>query len=260
MAKQYVLIALALFNFSTSVFAGEISPSAAFIKTLLSLSPEQQIKTLETQMAYNQAEIEMEEDLENETSSAFTKHKFVLASLETLHVDVSIYKTPKGVMEFLVAKIGKEILFATVISTGLHGPTPANTANNPYFEIQERSKFARSRLFQNAPMPYAQFFNGHIGFHGISEDAYPFFGQPASHGCVRMPIHSAKEMWELVSNYGENNVRVKVLPSGVNPKDSEVEMALISKQVEKSKTQADKIYKAYEKTGKRDPDWPAGML
>lgn len=54
-----------------------------------------------------------------------------------------------------------------------------------------------SRLF-DAPMPYAQFFDGGQALHGSAYMIDPFVGH--SHGCVNFYIEDAKQLWRITSN------------------------------------------------------------
>jgi L,D-transpeptidase catalytic domain len=57
-----------------------------------------------------------------------------------------------------------------------------------------------SKQYQDAPMPYAVFFDlkGHA-FHGSYQKK---FGVAQSHGCVRLPIEDAKKLYEAVRASG----------------------------------------------------------
>jgi L,D-transpeptidase catalytic domain len=57
-----------------------------------------------------------------------------------------------------------------------------------------------SKQYQDAPMPYAVFFDlkGHA-FHGSYQKK---FGVAQSHGCVRLPIEDAKKLFEAVKASG----------------------------------------------------------
>ena len=74
------------------------------------------------------------------------------------------------------------ILHASV-STGTQGrETPAGI-----FAVLEKNKDHRSNMYDDAEMP-----NMHrITWNGIALHGGPLPGYPASHGCVRMPAHSA---------------------------------------------------------------------
>jgi hypothetical protein len=63
------------------------------------------------------------------------------------------------------------------------------------FEVQWRSEKHRSRTFQNAPMPYSQFFSGGQALHGSRNMMNPFVGH--SHGCVNFWVEDARQLWSL---------------------------------------------------------------
>lgn len=78
------------------------------------------------------------------------------------------------------------------------------------FRIQWRSKDHFSKTWQ-APMPFAQFFNGGIAIHATTPSHYKELGTRASGGCVRMHYDAAEEMWNLVSEVGTSNVLIQVV-------------------------------------------------
>ncbi len=50
-----------------------------------------------------------------------------------------------------------------------------------------------SNKYDNAPMPFAQFFES----HGIAMHAGFNPGHPASHGCIRLPSAFAKKLYSV---------------------------------------------------------------
>ena len=64
------------------------------------------------------------------------------------------------------------------VSTGVHG-TPSGT-----FRAQSLSRFHRSSLYHNAPMPYSIFYDGNFAIHGTTHVSR--LGRPASKGCIRL--------------------------------------------------------------------------
>jgi lipoprotein-anchoring transpeptidase ErfK/SrfK len=80
-------------------------------------------------------------------------------------------------------------LFATSpVSTGMNGhPTPMGA-----FSVIQKSKWHRSNIYSDAPMPYMQ----RITWSGIALHAGALPGYPASHGCIRMPMSFAVKMWQ----------------------------------------------------------------
>jgi L,D-transpeptidase catalytic domain len=71
----------------------------------------------------------------------------------------------------------------------------------------ERHHF--SREWDDAPMPYSIFFTkqGHA-IHGTN---HKINGAPASHGCVRLSVAHAAQLWALVKQYKMANTRVELV-------------------------------------------------
>ncbi len=68
------------------------------------------------------------------------------------------------------------------------------------------NKNHRSRIYDNAPMPYSVFFLGGYAVHGTK--ASKALGKPASHGCVRLLTEHARMFYMLVEQYGKQNVKI----------------------------------------------------
>ena len=84
---------------------------------------------------------------------------------------------------------GGELMAATTISTGRDSkPTPTGV-----FSILNKTPMYRSKKYDNAAMPYAQFFEPHgIALHG------GFVGdEPNSHGCVHLPTAFARKLYSI---------------------------------------------------------------
>ncbi|WP_329379048.1 L,D-transpeptidase [Streptomyces sp. NBC_01351] len=65
-----------------------------------------------------------------------------------------------------------------------------------WHEIYWRSKDHESTLYDNAPMPYAQFFDGGQAIHARSDHLYAHGG---SGGCVNLAEPEAKRLWDLLT-------------------------------------------------------------
>jgi lipoprotein-anchoring transpeptidase ErfK/SrfK len=91
---------------------------------------------------------------------------------------------------------------------------PVSTARAPYatptgsFQPIRLERSWYSRVYNNAPMPYAIFFHYGFAVHGTNQTAA--LGRPASHGCVRLPTLAARELFGLVQKYGKENSRIVV--------------------------------------------------
>jgi lipoprotein-anchoring transpeptidase ErfK/SrfK len=96
------------------------------------------------------------------------------------------------------------LIYTWPVSTAKAGKiTPAGT-----FEPEFLSRNHRSRRYNNAPMPFAIFYDGNYAIHGT--DQIKRLGQPASHGCVRLHPDNAKILFEMVKAEGMENMRVVI--------------------------------------------------
>ena len=77
------------------------------------------------------------------------------------------------------------------------------------FEPEFLSRNHRSRRYNNAPMPFAIFYDGNYAIHGT--DQLKRLGTPASHGCVRLDPKNAKILFEMVKAEGMENMRVVIV-------------------------------------------------
>jgi lipoprotein-anchoring transpeptidase ErfK/SrfK len=91
----------------------------------------------------------------------------------------------------LVAKQGERVVLETKVSTGrLASSTP-----NGEFSALMKKRMHYSSLYDNAPMPYSVQVVGNIFIHGY----HSVPNRPASHGCIRLPLHGQAEFfWEWI--------------------------------------------------------------
>jgi len=90
------------------------------------------------------------------------------------------------------------------VSTGRKGfGTPAGA-----WKAKWASRNHRSRKYDNAPMPYAIFFNGGYAVHATFDTKR--LGRPASHGCVRLHPSNAATFFQLANNSGLSNTRIVI--------------------------------------------------
>lgn len=104
--------------------------------------------------------------------------------------------------EMVVSRDGWQ-LYRWKVSTARRGKvTPRGT-----YQAEWLSKYHKSSLYDNAPMPFSIFFHGHYAVHGT--DQVSRLGQPASAGCVRLHPDNAAKLFELAQTVGlENTVIV----------------------------------------------------
>ena len=119
------------------------------------------------------------------------------AATVVAHVDVAS-------QTMTVSRQGK-LLYTWKVSTARKGfDTPAGTWR-PY-RIHQLWK---SRKYDDAPMPYAVFYDRGWAVHGTT--AVSRLGRPASHGCVRLATSNAKAFYDLVREVGPGNTRITVV-------------------------------------------------
>ncbi|WP_309666493.1 L,D-transpeptidase [Tabrizicola sp.] len=97
------------------------------------------------------------------------------------------------------------LLFEWPVSTAKPGKITPTGIYTP----EALSKNHRSRLYNNAPMPYAIFYDGHYAIHGT--DQTDRLGKPASHGCVRLHPDNARILFGMVRAEGMENTRVVIV-------------------------------------------------
>ena len=91
------------------------------------------------------------------------------------------------------------------VSTARKGKvTPTGTWNAKWL-----SKYHKSTIYNNAPMPYSIFYNGNFAIHGT--DQIGRLGTPASSGCVRLHPENAAVLYAMVEQVGKSNFAIRVV-------------------------------------------------
>ena len=119
--------------------------------------------------------------------------------------DAEIVVTVDKAKQRMFVVVNGEHRYTWPVSTGLAG-TP-----NGSYRPQVLSRNHRSRLFNNAPMPYAIFYSGHYAIHGTTAVAQ--LGARASKGCVRLHPSNAAVLFALVQRHGPANTRIVIQDS-----------------------------------------------
>lgn len=105
--------------------------------------------------------------------------------------------------EMTVMQAGRR-LFSWPVSTGGNGyVTPTGTYQPQWF-----SRDHRSRKYDNAPMPFAIFYDGGYAIHATFSTG--MLGRPASHGCVRLHPDNARTLYEMVYALGKDDTYVVI--------------------------------------------------
>lgn len=139
------------------------------------------------------------------------KAVFTAAAAATVLLAASVHASAAA----LVAKVNVATQTMTVTKHGkvLHS-WPVSTARQGYvtpageFRPQRIHRMWHSRTYDNAPMPYAVFYDRGWAVHGTS--AVSRLGSPASHGCVRLATPNAEIFYTLVRDIGAGNTRIIV--------------------------------------------------
>ena len=124
----------------------------------------------------------------------------------------SVAETPARI----VARVSISRQLMQVFHEGRHIYTwPVSTAKagkitpTGVFKPEFLSRNHRSRRYNNAPMPFAIFYDGHYAIHGT--DQLKRLGRPASNGCVRLHPDNAKILFDMVKWEGKENMRVEIV-------------------------------------------------
>jgi hypothetical protein len=84
---------------------------------------------------------------------------------------------------------GETLMAVTTISSGRGSkPTPVGI-----FSVLDKTPFYRSKKYDNAPMPFAEFFDP----AGIALHAGYVGDEPNSHGCIHLPMAFAKKLYSV---------------------------------------------------------------
>lgn len=101
--------------------------------------------------------------------------------------------------QVLTVMRGRTPVFATLVSTGLKGPTPRGL-----FRINKKEAFGSmssspgaAESYSVEAVPYVQYFNGGIALH--SAYWHDRFGHRASHGCVNLSPQDSAYVYSLTS-------------------------------------------------------------
>lgn len=104
----------------------------------------------------------------------------------------------------MVVEVDGEPAFTWDVSTAREGKeTPLGI-----YDVQWLSAKHRSSLYNNAPMPWAIFYDGDYAIHGTED--ITALGSPASAGCVRLHPDNAKTLFKMVQKHGYHSLKVVV--------------------------------------------------
>ncbi|MFD7867698.1 L,D-transpeptidase [Streptomyces sp. NPDC059783] len=96
----------------------------------------------------------------------------------------------------------RQLLWVQKGKTVVFGPVPTRTGRDAQetrpgrHTIYWRDRDHVSTIYDNAPMPYSQFFDGGQALHGHPGDLYDGGG---SAGCVNLTVDDAAKLWDLLA-------------------------------------------------------------
>lgn len=132
------------------------------------------------------------------TACLFLQFHVATAQAETLIARIDLRSQTMTVSEDGVLK------YRWKVSTARKGyVTPVGS-----YTAKWLSRDHRSKKYDDAPMPYAVFFNGGYAVHGTYE--LKRLGRPASHGCVRLEPRNAATFFSMTSEAGLKNTRIVI--------------------------------------------------
>jgi lipoprotein-anchoring transpeptidase ErfK/SrfK len=145
-------------------------------------------------------------------NGAFRMTKFVLAAAAAL----AVWMTPA--MALATTLLARVDIATQTMSVYHHGRLihewPVSTARSGYitplgdYRPYRIHRMWHSRTYDNAPMPFAVFYDRGWAVHGTT--AVNRLGSPASHGCVRLQTANAEIFYNLVRRIGAGNTRIIV--------------------------------------------------
>lgn len=120
------------------------------------------------------------------------------ASAAAIVADVSLSR-----QTMTVSQRGRVLYTWKVSTAGARKVTPTGS-----WSAKHLSRNHRSSRYNNAPMPFAIFYNGHYAVHGTNQISR--LGRPASKGCIRLHPKHAAVLFEMVKQEGLKNTRITV--------------------------------------------------
>ena len=101
--------------------------------------------------------------------------------------------------------IEDRLYYVWPVSTGRRGYRTPSGSYRPYALKRDHHS---SRY--DAPMPYSIFYRGGYAIHGTY--SINRLGSPASHGCIRLHMANARELFGIVRDFGADQTRIVIYP------------------------------------------------
>jgi hypothetical protein len=120
---------------------------------------------------------------------------------------------PDATVNHIVVSLADQRLYAyhdqqLVAWSNVSSGKPGHETPTGAFSVSQKDVDHHSSLYDNAPMPFfMRLTDGGVGLH-----AGQLPGYPASHGCVRLPLDMARELYQRV----ESGTPVEIIRDSVN--------------------------------------------
>lgn len=134
---------------------------------------------------------------------SFCMAAVLLGSAWNAQASTLVARVDVAAQRMTVTHYGK-VLYDWPVSTAAQGYTTPRGEFRP----QRLHTMWLSRTYDNAPMPFAVFYDRGWAVHGTTSVSR--LGTPASHGCVRLATPNAETFYRLVRHVGPGNTRIIV--------------------------------------------------
>jgi len=145
--------------------------------------------------------------MKQSTLSYIAAAALVVVSASAAGAASLVARVDVAAQKMTVSHYGK-VIHEWPVSTARAGFTTPRGDWRPY----RMHRMWHSRTYDNAPMPFAVFYDRGWAVHGTSY--VDRLGSPASHGCVRVSTPNAEIFYNLVRKVGAGNTRIFIDDGG----------------------------------------------
>ncbi|QFR02785.1 L,D-transpeptidase family protein [Streptomyces phaeolivaceus] len=109
-------------------------------------------------------------------------------------------KCPVRTYQVTCVDLDRQLVWVQQGDRVIYRPVPARTGRDGqetrtgWHTVYWKNRDHHSDLYDNAPMPFAQFFNDGQAFHGVLDDLF----RGGSHGCVNLRYADAERLWRIM--------------------------------------------------------------
>ncbi|MFF5358138.1 L,D-transpeptidase family protein [Streptomyces scabiei] len=109
-------------------------------------------------------------------------------------------KCPVRTYQVTCVDLDRQLMWVQKDERVIYAPVPVRTGRDGqetrtgWHTVYWKNRDHHSDLYDNAPMPFAQFFNDGQAFHGVLDDLF----RGGSHGCVNLRYADAERLWNIM--------------------------------------------------------------